>query len=307
MAKSLLFLVNPKAGKAEIRNNILDIVDIFVKNGWTVVVRTTQYSGEIIDIIKEEACHYERIVCAGGDGTLNEAVGGLLRASCRPYLGYIPAGTTNDFAVSLGIPRNAQQAAEVVVNGDAFPCDAGLFNERHFVYVAAFGAFTEVSYSTPQQFKNALGRAAYILEGIRHLAEIKSYQLIIEHHGEQIHGEFILGMISNSTSVAGFKMNTKANVSMNDGLLEVVLVRKPRNAIELQGIIGALVLNDFNNEYLYMFHTDELQIFSDEEISWTLDGEFGGNARNVHIEVQHKAYEIMVPKRKEEEEQKALS
>lgn len=130
------------------------------------------------------------------------------------------------------------------MNGELFPCDVGLFNERHFVYVAAFGAFTEVSYSTPQQFKNALGRAAYILEGIKHLAEIKSYQMTVEHNGEQIHGEFIFGMVSNSTSVGGFKMNNKANVSMNEGLLEVLLVKKPRNPIELQNAIGALLLND---------------------------------------------------------------
>lgn len=306
MAKSLLFLVNPKAGKAEIKNNILDIIDTFVKKDWKVSVRTTQYSGEIIDIIQAEADNYDMMVCSGGDGTLNEAVGGLLQADCRPILGYIPAGTTNDFAVSLGIPRNAQQAADVIVNGELFPCDVGLFNERHFVYVAAFGAFTEVSYSTPQQFKNALGRAAYILEGIKHLAEIKSYQMTVEHNGEQIHGEFIFGMISNSTSVGGFKMNSKANVSMNDGLLEVLLVKKPRNPVELQNAIGALLLNDFNNECLYMFHTSELRIYSNEEISWTLDGEFGGSLQNVRIQVEHKAYEIMVPKGKEEEEQKAL-
>ena len=296
MAKSLLFLVNPKAGKAEIKNSILDIIDTFVKKDWKVSVRTTQYSGEIIDVIQAEACNYDMMVCAGGDGTLNEAVGGLLRADCRPALGYIPAGTTNDFAVSLGIPRNAQQAAEVIVNGELFPCDVGLFNERHFVYVAAFGAFTEVSYSTPQQFKNALGRAAYILEGIKHLAEIKSYQMTVEHNGEQIHGEFIFGMVSNSTSVGGFKMNNKANVSMNDGLLEVLLVKKPRNPIELQNAIGALLLNDFNNECLYMFHTSELRIYSNEEISWTLDGEFGGSVTDVTIQNHSRAIEMIVPR-----------
>ena len=304
MQKSLLFLVNPKAGKAEIRNNLLDIIDTFVKQGWNVMVRTTQYSGELRDIIAQEGCHYDMVVCSGGDGTLNEAVSGLLRTECRPRLGYIPAGTTNDFAVSLGIPRNAQQAAETIVSGQPFSCDVGAFNDRHFVYVAAFGAFTEVSYSTPQQFKNALGRAAYILEGIKHLAEIKTYQLIVEHSGGKISGEFIYGMVSNSISVGGFKMNVGANVSMDDGLLEVLLVKKPRNPLELQGAIAALLLNDLDNPCLYAFHTSEVRIFSAEEISWTLDGEFGGNLRNVHIHVVPKAYDIMVPAEAEELQQK---
>lgn len=302
MQRTLLFLVNPKAGRAEIKNDLLEVIDQFVKHDWKVVVRTTQYSGELIEVIKAEAGQYDLIVCSGGDGTLNEAVGGLLHADSHPCLGYIPAGTTNDFAVSLGIPHNALQAVEIIVNGRPFPCDVGLFNERHFVYVAAFGAFTEVSYSTPQQFKNALGRAAYILEGIKHLAEIKSYQLTVEHNGETINGEFIFGMVSNSISVGGFKMSNKVSVSMNDGLLEVLLVKKPRNPMELQNAIGALLLNDVNNPCLYAFHTSELRIFAAEEISWTLDGEFGGNLRNVRIGVQHKAYEIMVPAETAEEQ-----
>jgi YegS/Rv2252/BmrU family lipid kinase len=300
MSKTLLFLVNPKAGRAEIKNNLLEIIDLFVKFGWKVVVRTTQYAGELQKLIQEEAGNYDMVVCSGGDGTLNEAVGGLLQAEERPRLGYIPAGTTNDFAVSLDIPRNALQAAEAIVRGRPFSCDVGLFGKRHFVYVAAFGAFTEVSYSTPQQFKNAFGRAAYILEGIKHLAEIKPYRLTVEHDGETISGEFIFGMVSNSISVGGFKMNGRANVSMNDGLLEVLLVKTPRNPMELQSAIGALLLNDFGNACLYSFHTSALRIFATEEISWTLDGEFGGNLRDVQIQVQHKAYEIMVPAEAEE-------
>lgn len=295
MQKSLLFLVNPKAGRAEIRNNLLDIIDQFVRQGWHVVVRTTQYSGELTEIIQTQGEQYNMLVCSGGDGTLSEAVGGLVALEKRPVLGYIPAGTTNDFAVSLGIPRDALYAAASIVTGVPYPCDVGRFGNRHFVYVAAFGAFTEVSYSTPQQFKNALGRAAYILEGIKHLAEIKSYHMTIEHSGEKISGEFIFGMISNSISVGGFKMNAKVNVSMNDGLLEVLFVRKPQNLIDLQNVITALVLNDLNNPGLVAFHASELHVTSEEDISWTLDGEFGGTLRDVSIQNMRKAYEIMVP------------
>ena len=286
---------------------MLDIIDQFVKREWKVVVRTTQYAGEITEILERESCQYDLVVCSGGDGTLSEAVGGLLKTTCHPCLGYIPAGTTNDFAVSLDISRNTQQAVKTILDGVPFSCDVGRFNQKHFVYVAAFGAFTEVSYSTPQQFKNVLGRAAYILEGIRRLAEIKTYQLTIEHGEGNIHGEFIFGMVSNSISVGGFRMNNHTNVSMNDGLLEVLLVRKPRNPLELQSAIGALLLNDFSNECLISFHTKELRIYSNEEVSWTLDGEFGGNLRDVQIEVQQRAYEIMVPEERVEEERKALS
>ena len=297
MQKSLLFLVNPKAGKAEIKNNLLEIIDFFVRTGWDVAVRTTQYSGEVTDIIKEQACQYDRIVCAGGDGTLNEAVNGLMQTHCRPELGYIPAGTTNDFAVSLDLPRDVYSAAETIVNGVPFFCDAGKFNEKFFVYVAAFGVFTEVSYSTPQPTKNLLGRAAYILEGIKSLAEIKTYRLTIEHNGETITGEFIFGMVSNSTSVGGFKIGNPAEVAMNDALLEVLLVQKPRSLADLQGVAAALLLNDLSNPCLHSFHASDLRIFSSEEISWTLDGEFGGNLRDVRIEVAPQAYSIMVPVR----------
>lgn len=295
MEKSLLFLVNPKAGKAEIKNHILYVIDQFVRHDWKVVVRTTQRAGEVTEIIQKEACQYEMIVCAGGDGTLNEAVCGLQQTDSKPRLGYIPAGTTNDFAVSLGIPRDAQYAADTITSGIPFMCDAGQFNDSHFVYVAAFGLFTEVSYSTPQQYKNILGRAAYILEGIKSLAEIRTHKLTVKHNDEIISGDFIFGMISNSTSVGGFKMGDPSRVSMNDGLLEVTLVKKPHSIIELQETIASLLQNDLTSPCLYTFQASELQIHSSTEVPWTLDGEFGGRLCDVLIRVIPQAYEIMVP------------
>ena len=299
--KELLLLVNPKAGKAEVKHHLMDIVDILVKAGWRVVIRTTQYSGEVTDIIRTDGSRYAMVVCAGGDGTLNEAVCGLVQLDTQPVLGYIPAGTTNDFATSLHLPKNnLLQAAEIVANGMPFCCDAGLFNLRPFVYVAAFGIFTEVSYSTPQQSKNALGHAAYILEGIKSLADVKTHELVISTDGEVISGEFLFGMVSNSISVGGFKMNSKSKIEMNDGLLEVVLVRKPRNPIELQGAVAALMRNDFTaltnhgETCLYAFRTQKLQVFSREAVPWTLDGEYGGDLQNVTISVKPQAYSIMV-------------
>lgn len=300
-AKKLLLLVNPKAGKNEVKHHLMDIVDIFVKAGWYVAIRTTQYSGEVTDLIKAIGNRYAMVVCAGGDGTLNEAVRGLLELDEQPVLGYIPAGTTNDFATSLNLPKNnLLQAAEIAANGIPFLCDAGLFNLRPFVYVAAFGIFTEVSYSTPQQSKNTLGHAAYILEGIKSLADVKTHELVISTDGEVISGEFWFGMVSNSVSVGGFKMNSKSKIEMNDGLLEVILVRKPRNAAELQGAIAALMRNEFTtlNDHgatcLYTFRTQKLQVFSKESVPWTLDGEYGGDLQQVTISVKPEAYRIMV-------------
>ena len=299
--KELLLLVNPKAGKAEVKQNLMEIVDILVKAGWRVVIRTTQYSGEVTDIIKAEGSRYSMVVCAGGDGTLNEAVRGLIDLAAQPMLGYIPAGATNDFATSLALPKNnLLQAAEIAANGVPFCCDAGLFNLRPFVYVAAFGIFTEVSYSTPQQSKNVLGHAAYILEGLKSLADVKTHELVIVTDGEVISGEFLFGMVSNSISVGGFKMNSKSKIEMNDGLLEVVLVRKPRNPAELQGAVAALLRNEFTtlDEHratcLYTFRTQKLQVFSKESVSWTLDGEYGGDLQSVTISVKPQAYHIMV-------------
>jgi YegS/Rv2252/BmrU family lipid kinase len=241
------------------------------------------------------------VVCAGGDGTLNEAVRGLIDLAAQPMLGYIPAGTTNDFATSLNLPKsNLLRAAEVIANGVPFCCDAGLFNLRPFVYVAAFGIFSEVSYSTPQQSKNVLGHAAYILEGLKSLADVKTHELVIVTDGEVISGEFLFGMVSNSISVGGFKMNSKSKIEMNDGLLEVVLVRKPRNPAELQGAVAALLRNEFTtlDEHratcLYTFRTQKLQVFSKESVSWTLDGEYGGDLQSVTISVKPQAYHIMV-------------
>lgn len=299
--KQLLLLVNPKAGKTDVKQNLMEIIDILVKAEWKVIIRTTQYSGEVTTLIRTEGEQYDMIVCAGGDGTLNEAVCGLVALEHQPMLGYIPAGTTNDFATSLNLPKNnLLKAAEIVAHGVPFYCDAGLFNLRPFVYVAAFGIFTEVSYSTPQQNKNMLGHAAYILEGIKSLTDVKTHELVISIDGDVISGEFLFGMVSNSISVGGFKMNSKSKIAMNDGLLEVVLVRKPRNPAELQGAITALLRSDFTtlNEQgetcLYTFRTQKLQVFSKDAVPWTLDGEYGGDLEHVTISVKPRAYQIMV-------------
>ena len=207
--KKMLFIYNPKAGKAKIRSNLLDIIDIFTKAGFEVTAYPTQAKGDAVAAVKEQKQgYYDIVVCSGGDGTLDEVVTGMMQCEKRTPIGYVPAGSTNDFANSLHIPKNMIDAAQVIVEGETFNCDVGAFNEDIFVYIAAFGIFTDVSYETRQDLKNLLGHMAYILEGMRRLSAIKAYRMKVESEELSVEGEFLFGMITNSTSVGGFKRIT---------------------------------------------------------------------------------------------------
>lgn len=297
--KKLLFIYNPKAGKGQIRNNLFDIVDIFVKAGYEVTARPTQYAGEAVEIAADHTAKYDLVVCSGGDGTLDEVVTGIMKSVRRRPIGYIPAGSTNDFANSLHIPKSMKQAAEAAVNGRLFACDVGSFNDNTFVYIAAFGLFTEVSYETSQEVKNVLGHMAYLLEGMKKLTAIKSYHLRVTTQDTVIEDDFLYGMITNSISVGGFKGITGKFVDLSDGVFEVTLVKRPKNLEDLNQILGALTMRDIDAAQMYCFKTACLKIESEEEVAWTLDGEFGGRHTEVIIENQKQALNIMVPPEKE--------
>lgn len=292
MDKTLLFVLNPLAGQAEIKNKLLDIVSLFSKNGYAVTVYPTQKRLDAYHIVQNKSSNYDLLVCSGGDGTLNETVKGLMHCEKRTLLGYIPAGTSNDFAASLDLPKNMLRCAKVAMFGEPFPCDIGQFNDNYFTYIAAFGAFTNVSYQTPQQTKNVFGRLAYIFEGIMQITAIKSYRVSIEYEDNKIEDEFIFGMISNSISVGGFKNIGLPNVVMDDGLFEVFLVKSPKNPIEMQLIINALLMQE-QNSFIYAFRTDKLHITSKEAVPWTLDGEYGGKTQCVDIENKKQAITIL--------------
>lgn len=295
MEKKLLFVFNPHSGKAQIKGQLLEIVDTMVKAGYEVTIYPTQLPGDAIHKVEAEAGDYDLIVCSGGDGTLDEVVTGLMKREERIPLGYIPAGSTNDFATSLGIPKDMVKAADACVNGKVFACDIGAFNEDIFVYVAAFGLFTEVSYKTSQEWKNVLGHAAYILEGVKRLHDIPSFLIQVEYNNIRLQDEFIFGMISNSTSVGGFKGMTGKDVLLDDGVFEVTLIKKPRNPIELNEIIASLINLVDDTDMVYSFKTDEVKFTAKEYIPWTLDGEFGGEHTEVTARNLRRAVEIMVP------------
>lgn len=294
--RRMLFIINPKAGKAGIKNHLLKLLDIFAKNGYEVTVHITQKKGDACRVAATKAAEYDMLVCSGGDGTLDEVVTGMVKSGKSFPIGYIPAGSTNDFASSLELPKNMERAAMAIVKGSPFACDVGSFNEDIFVYVAAFGLFTEVSYGTGQEMKNLLGHLAYVLEGAKHLTNIKSYKMRFTHNNGVIEGDFIYGMVTNSVSVGGFKNLTGKNVALDDGEFEVTLIRRPRNPIELNKLVSALLDKNPENEFIYWFKTGKLMVESRDEVAWTMDGEFGGNHKKAVIENHRGAMEIMVLK-----------
>ena len=302
----ILFVFNPRAGKAKVKNKLCDIIDIFVKAGYEVTVYPTQAEGDAIQAVKDKREDYDLLVCSGGDGTLDEAVNGMIKCEKQIPIGYIPAGSTNDFARSLGIPKDMRKAAEMIVGGKDYACDIGVINEECFVYIAAFGIFTDVSYETSQNIKNVLGHMAYILEGMKRLSSIKSYRLKVKYwqkgDGEaagkmnevEIEDEFIFGMVTNSISVGGFRRITGKYVEMDDGEFEVTLIRKPSNPLDINAIMASLLSRRINTDHMYCFKTSRITFESQEEIPWTTDGEFGGNHKVVDICNWKQAVEIRV-------------
>lgn len=292
--KRMLFIYNPKAGKAQIKYHLADILDVFVRGGYEVTVYPTQKREDAVKLVAGRRPVYDLVVCSGGDGTLDEVVTGMIRSGFETPVGYIPAGSTNDFGGSLNLPKNMVKAAETIVDGRNFPCDVGVFNHDIFVYIAAFGLFTDVSYETGQDMKNVLGHMAYLLEGMKRLSAIRSYPMRITCGEQVIEDDFIFGMITNSVSVGGFKRITGQNVQLDDGVFEVTLIKKPRNPMELNNIMVSLLNRDIDSDGMYCFKTSKLIIESREPIAWTLDGENGGAHQRVTIENKHQAIEIRV-------------
>ena len=294
--KKLIFIYNPKSGKGLIRNYIDDIVNLFSGYGFEVSVYPTRRQMDAYEQVPVLAPDYDLLVASGGDGTLDECVSGMMNSEKKIPIGYIPTGSTNDFAQSLKIPKNLMRAAEIAVTGKQFPCDVGLFNSGYFIYVAAFGLFSDVSYQTNQNMKNVLGHVAYLLEGAKRLYDIPSYPLKIKVNDDVLEGEFVYGMITNSISVGGMKNMIGKDIQLDDGLFEVTLIRMPQNPIQLNDILTTLLMPiDRKSRYIYTCKTSRIEITSEDYVPWTLDGEFGGNHKSVIIENLHQAVTLIVP------------
>ena len=292
--KKLYFIYNPHSGREQIRTRLADILQIFSEAGYDMEGCPTRERKDAVKRIRELPDGYDLVVCSGGDGTMDEVVQGMMQREKKIPIGYIPSGTVNDFARSLKIPRNMLKAARIAVKGRNFPCDMGTFNEQHFVYIAAFGIFTDVAYSTNQNVKNVLGHMAYLLEGMKRLANIPSYHMHLYSGELETEGDFIFGMVTNSRSVGGFKSIIGRKVQFDDGVFEVTFIQRPQNPVELQEILGAIILKEIDSKYMHSFRTSRLVVEADGEVPWTLDGEFGGECRSAVIQNHQKALEIRV-------------
>ena len=298
--KKILFVFNPVAGRSQIKTHMVDILEVLSRADFKVVCYPTRARGDARRVVRERADDYLYVVCAGGDGTLDEVVSGMMENPDKPFvpIGYIPAGTTNDFATSLHIPSDMVQAAKVVANGRIFRCDLGLFNENdYFTYVAAFGLFTGTSYSTPQELKNQLGHLAYILQGVTELGSMRAYHIHVVSEEKEVEGDFAYGMITNSRSIGGFSNITGAEVDLQDGLFEVTLVRMPRDPLEISEIIMAIGNPSMNSDMVIKFKTAKVVLNCDETIAWTRDGEYAGTHRTVMLRNCPGQLRILVPER----------
>ena len=280
--KKLLYIYNPAAGRKTAKASLSDVVEVFSRQGYEITVHPTQGRGDATRTVLEDGGGFDRVVCCGGDGTLNETVQGLLAlpADKRPVLGYIPAGTTNDFSRTLELPRTLPELAEAAGAGAPRPIDVGEAEGRPFTYVAAFGLFTDVSYSTPQANKNLLGHFAYLLEGMGRLASIPSYHMKVSTpEGKEVEGDFIYGMVGNTVSVGGLVNLPRDKVLLDDGRFEVILIRQPKTAKDWQSILTALTTLELSKDgegAVVGFSAGEVTFTCDAPVAWTVDGEFGG-------------------------------
>ena len=295
MSGKMMLLVNPNAGKGGYRSSLTGILRTLCDGGWQPTVFFTKKAGEAPEIVAENAENYDMVACMCGDGTLSEVCAGVMRLKERKPIGYIPLGTANDVARTLGLSPKPVTAAKNLLSGSTMPLDVGQFGtDCFFTYVAAFGAFTEVSYETPQEAKQALGHVAYMLEGIRQLPKITPYHAIVEYDGGVIEDDFIFGAVTNSTSVAGLVRLDADSVDLADGLFEVLLVRKPQDILELSSIVSSVLSNDFSGSSVLFLRSREVRVMFTEDVAWTRDGEDGGKHRDVYIVNRHPGVEIVV-------------
>lgn len=293
--KKLLLIMNPAAGTKKANPHLPEILSVFGQAGYACLSFMTQKRGDGTALAAQYATQSDLIVCIGGDGTFNEVISGVVSAGATTPIGYIPAGSTNDFAASLGLSKNVVQAARDIAAGHPVPYDVGRFCQRYFTYVASFGAFTKTSYATSQSVKNALGHLAYVLEGIREITSLHRYHVAVtldDQHREE--GDYIFGAVSNSTSVGGILTLDKNVVDMNDGLFELLLVKYPRNMSELAEVIKALTTQKYDSPSLIFRPAKKLRISADPGMDWTLDGEFAKGSAELEIENLHSAVRIMV-------------
>ena len=287
MSRSLLFVINPRAGRTEGHGKMLDVLDTFIRAGYDVSVRVTQGPQDALHYVAEHGSRFDRVVACGGDGTVNEVLNGLMACDPRPELGIMPTGTMNDYAYNLHIKKNLLESAAVAAGGERFPIDVGRFDDRYFTYVSAFGLFTDVTYETPQTQKNLLGAAAYVLEGAKRLGSIRTFDVQVEHDNGVVAGSYIAGLFTNTVSIAGLRTALTGS-RLDDGLLEMVLIKTPSTLNDIQSVINMLLdlqhLPEMPADFVTFLRTKKARVTFKEPVAWTVDGESGGVYQDVVIE-----------------------
>ncbi len=289
----MLFVMNPYAGTRKANRQLADILGVFNRAGFRVETYMTQFQGDGQQIVRERAAEVDVVVCCGGDGTFNETVSGLLSSGADTPIGYIPAGSTNDFAASLGLTGGFTELAERIVKGTPTPIDVGSFGARYFTYVASFGAFTRASYSAPQNIKNALGHTAYLLEGIQELSQIRKVRVKMEMDERTVEDEFLFGAICNSTSLGGILTLDPKQVDLSDGKFEVLLVRMPRDLSEIKECIQAVQKQKYNCKMITFQSTSTVKITAPPDMPWTLDGEREDGHWQAEVKNLHHAIRLL--------------
>ena len=294
--KKILLVINPNAGKTKPMSMLSDILDVFTKSGFETIALSTKRKNDATDIVKNNGNDCNIVVCCGGDGTLNEVINGVMCLEKTIPIGYIPTGTSNDFATSLGLSTDYTEAAKDIVGGKLLAHDIGSFNgERYFNYVASFGTVSDVSYLTSQKAKNIFGQSAYIIEGFKALFKMRSFHATVEYDGQIIEDDFILGGASNSKSIGGVIRLKSEEISMNDGIFELIFFRKPRHPADVSRIASWMFKQNKDNESVIYTHAASVRITSEEYIPWTVDGEFEGYNKEVQIEAVHGSINFVCP------------
>ena len=296
--KKLLFVMNPYAGTRRANKYLPEIITTFNRAGYEVNAYMTAGPGDGARMVQQRCGDMDLVVCAGGDGTFNETISGILRSGTKVPIGYIPCGSTNDFASSLHLPGDILQAARHIVEGEPVPYDVGRFGDRYFCYVASFGAFTRASYTTPQNVKNALGHTAYLLEGIQELSQIRKVHVRFDTEDQVVEDDFLFGAISNSTSVGGILTLDPKRVDMGDGKFELLLIRAPRDFTELSECLRALQTQKYNCDMITFLSAARVRVTADAGMPWTLDGEREEGHAAVDAVNLHHAIELIQKREK---------
>jgi len=300
LVKSLLLIINPRAGKCKSVKKISEILRIFQCGGFLSTVVLTEKAGDAKQLVTDHAQNYDLVACIGGDGTFSEVVSGMIEGKNSRIIGYLPAGSANDYGTSLGLSMDLCNAAYDMINGEPKPFDIGFFNNRPFAYVAAFGAFAKVSYSTSQDLKNVLGHLAYVLEGLKDLQSLRPEHVRLELDGETLEGDYILGIISNTISIGGILHFNPNEINLNDGYLELLLISMPSNAWDFSQLIQALSLQSYTECASVTFRrAREIRLYANAQMPWTLDGEYTQGADEIHITTCSDAIQVIVPTCKE--------